>query len=533
MGVASSTRCATMWSLAVALSIVAVAHGARFARATKGDGFLKVPVGTVDRPPRKMKRDESPLVTVLENMDFFYATDFEFGTPGQVVTVLVDTGSSELWVNPDCAEAPTTFQQEECEGFGFYDPDKSETPPTGPFGRNEILYGDASDPSTHTSVNFQYYTDTITLGDAVIVNQTFGVVTSSEGQTQGIFGLAPDIETGFNGADEPYSLVLHSMAEQGVIASRSFSLDLRHAKDEQGAIIYGGLDRNKFIGKLQSMPIIRGQQGEHRLGVELDSMGLTVDGGSSGYQLEDEDRNVMLDSGTTITRMHWSAAQPILEALGAVDEEGYFYTTCDMREEAGSVDFGFGNKIVRVPFSDFILDMGDPFYCAIGLVVTVDQQILGDSVLRAGYFVFDWDNEAVHIAQAANCGDEDIVAIEASVPDVTGNCDDFDALFTGGPIPTATASESDSLPTGDYTTTYTVTSCPPFDLRGCELGMVTTQTLTGGGEMTATGSAGDENDGEQGNSDEDADDAAGKGLAFSGVLLATGLIVGSLISIAP
>lgn len=64
-----------MWSLAVALSIVAVAHGARFARATKGDGFLKVPVGTVDRPPRKMKRDESPLVTVLENMDFFYATD--------------------------------------------------------------------------------------------------------------------------------------------------------------------------------------------------------------------------------------------------------------------------------------------------------------------------------------------------------------------------------------------------------------------------------------------------------------------------
>ena len=469
-----------------------------------------------------------------------------------MVTVLVDTGSSELWVNPDCAGAPTTFQQEQCVDFGFYDPNKSETPPTGPFGRNEILYGDASDPSTHTSVNFRYYTDTITLGDAVILNQTFGVVTSSEGQTQGIFGLAPDMEKGFDGADEPYSLLLHSMAEQGVIASRSFSLDLRHAEDEQGAIIYGGMDRNKFIGRLQSMPIIRGQQGEHRLGVELDSMGLTVDDGSSGYQLEDEDRNVMLDSGTTITRMHWSAAQPIIKALGAFnDEEGYFYTTCNMRKAAGSVDFGFGNKTVRVPFSDFILDMGDPLYCAVGLVVTVDQQILGDSVLRAGYFVFDWDNEAVHIAQAANCGDEDIVAIEGSVPDVTGNCDDSDALFTGDPIvsariqvgipsavanflqPTATASESDGLPTGDYTTTYTVTSCPPFDQRGCELGMVATQIVTGGGEMTATGSASDENEGEQGNNDEDADDAAGRGLAFSGVLLAIGLLFGSLISIAP
>lgn len=320
-------------------------------------------------------------------------------------------------------------------GFGHYDPEKSETPPVGPFGSGEINYGDASDPTTHTSVNLEYYTDTIAFGDSVILNQTFGVVTTSEGQSQGIFGLAPDLTNGFDGADEPYSLVLHSMAEQGIIASRAFSLDLRHAEEQQGAIIYGGMDRNKFIGELQSMPVIRGSGGEYRLGVELDNMGLTLGGESSGYQLEDEDRNVMLDSGTTITRMHWPVAQPILEALRAVDDgEGYFYTTCDMREAAGSVDFGFGNKTVRVPFSDFIVDFGSSMYCAIGMVLTTDQQILGDTVLRAGYFVFDWDNEAVHIAQAANCGDEDIVAIEGSVPDVTGNCDESHALFTGGPL---------------------------------------------------------------------------------------------------
>lgn len=349
--------------------------------------------------------------------------------------MLVDTGSSELWINPDCASALSVFQEEQCEDFGHYDPDDSETPPVGPFGRGQINYGDASDPTTHTSVNLQYYIDTIAFGDAAIVNQTFGVVTSSDGQWQGIFGLAPDLKGGFDNADEPYSLVLHSMAEQGLIASRSFSLDLRHAEDQQGAIIYGGMDRNKFIGEFQSMPVIRGQEGEYRLGVELDNLGLTLGGESGSYQLEDDDRNIMLDSGTTITRMHWSAAQPILEALGAVDDgEGYFYTDCEMREAAGSVDFGFGNKTVRVPFSDFILEMGTSLYCAIGMVVTTDQQILGDSVLRAGYFVFDWDNEAVHIAQAANCGGEDIVAIEGSVPNVTGNCDESDALFTGGPI---------------------------------------------------------------------------------------------------
>lgn len=64
--------------------------------------------------------------------------------------------------------------------------------------------------------------------------------------------------------------------------------------------------------------------------------------------------------------------------------------------------------------------------------------------------------------------------------------------------------------------------------------MVTTQTVTGGGEMTATGSADDENDGEQGNNEGgEEEDAAGKGLALSAVLLAMGLLVGGTASVGP
>lgn len=307
----------------------------------------------------------------------------------------------------------------------------------GPLGRGEITYGDPTDPQTLTSVSIQYYRDTITLGDATIVNQTFGVATASEGQSQGIFGLAPDVERGFGG-DKPYSMVLHSMAEQGIIESRLFALDLRHAEAQTGALIYGGVDRSKFIGRLETLPVIRGQQGEFRLAVELDTMGLRLDK-LYAYELEGPDRNVMLDSGSTLTRMHYAAAAPILQALGVVDDgEGYYYVPCEARESGGSVSFGFAGKEVQVPFRDFILDSGGmSAYCAVGLVITEDQQILGDSVLRAGYFVFDWDNEAVHIAQAANCGDDDIVAVGSgsdALADVTGNCDEDDALFTGGPV---------------------------------------------------------------------------------------------------
>lgn len=42
----------------------------------------------------------------------------------QVVDVLIDTGSFELWVNPVCA---TSNVPEFCEAFGQYDPTKSST----------------------------------------------------------------------------------------------------------------------------------------------------------------------------------------------------------------------------------------------------------------------------------------------------------------------------------------------------------------------------------------------------------------------
>jgi len=499
--------------LGAGLALLLSSHGVsagRFPKAKRGNGFLSVPVGTVDRPAGAVaKRDGESILTVLDNMDFFYATEIEFGTPPQKVTVLVDTGSSELWINPDCSTAPSDDQANTCEDFGHYNPDDSETPPVGPFGENVINYGDPSDPSASTSVNLEYYADTIAIGDATIDNQTFGVVTESKGQSQGIFGLAPDMEAGFDG-DEPYSLVLNSMYEQGVISARVFALDLRHSEAETGAVIYGGIDRSKFIGKLERRPTIKGEQGEYRLGVELDTLGVTM-ASSSNYHLKGQDRNVMLDSGTTISRLHWAAAAPILEAIDAVNLDNYYYVPCHQREDSGSVDFGFGNKTVKVPFSDLILDAGDGTWCPVGIVITSGQQVLGDSVLRAGYFVFDWDNEAVHIAQAANCGGEDIVAVgedASALPDVTGNCDENDALFTGG-IVGPTETKSGSFPTSEYTTTYTIRSCPSFD-NACKTGVVTTQTFEGRRpEETERPDDGDSGADDSGSDD---DDNAGVGI---------------------
>ncbi|OLN96553.1 Candidapepsin-2 [Colletotrichum chlorophyti] len=437
-------------TVAAAAAVTSVT-GLSLPRATQGHGYISLPIKEVRTDLSTLTKREAVEV-VLKNREFYYSTDIEIGTPGQKVTVLLDTGSSELWVNPDCTTAPSASQARICTAGGSYNPRTSRTPPTGPSGTRKLNYGDPSDPTTHTSAEIAYYSDMITLGPGAEINQTFGVVTKSDGISTGIMGLAPDLRTGFV-RNQPYSLLINSLAEQGVIGSRVFSLDLRHSSADSGALIYGGIDKGKFIGELQSVPIVPGARGEPRLAADMVSIGMELSNSSAKlYNINTVDQNVMLDSGTTLTRLHPSLAGPILADLNAVsDGDGYWIADCSLRTppltnggKDSYITFKFGKKTIKVPFSDFILDLGpQDGQCYVGLVTTTDQQILGDSVLRAGYFVFDWDNEVIHMAQAATCGKEEIIAVgkgPGSVPSgIVGLCDGPAAKDGDEPEPSTSA----------------------------------------------------------------------------------------------
>lgn len=304
-----------------------------------------------------------------------------------------------------------------------------------------------------------YYADDLTVANGTIKSQILGVMTRGVENMHGIagiFGLAPDLEAGFE-EGKPYSLALNSMVDQGLISSRAFSLDLRHAESETGAVIYGGLDLARFTGKLASFPLKRGVGGEARLAVSLSTVGVTRSKKTS-YPVPSDSSAAILDSGTTLSRLHPRIARPILSDLGAsVDPDGFFLAPCSDRRTSTTVDFGFGEPgsdpgaTLRIRASDFILDTKHPSngeLCYVGLTTTAHQQILGDSVLRGGYFVFDWDNEEVHIAPAANCGSE-IVAIgegKDAVPGVEGKCVlDKDGRATQAPVSYSPARTAGSL----------------------------------------------------------------------------------------
>jgi hypothetical protein len=53
-----------------------------------------------------------------------------------------------------------------------------------------------------------------------------------------------------------YKNMVDQLASQGVTNTKAFSLALGSKDEQEGVIIFGGLDTSKFTGALQTQPII-------------------------------------------------------------------------------------------------------------------------------------------------------------------------------------------------------------------------------------------------------------------------------------
>ncbi|KAJ8121236.1 hypothetical protein O1611_g10152 [Lasiodiplodia mahajangana] len=385
--------------------------------------YVKLPVvhSTNRQVFAKVYEDKRAINTVplAKRSDVAYYAQLNIGTPAQSVYVQLDTGSFELWVNPDCTNLQATSDVRFCDAVGHYDPSSSSSATELPLTKT-LRYGIGS-------ADIQYVTDTISLAgtDASLQNVRFGVAFQTEDEFSGILGIGHGENVTIR-----YRNIIDELAAQGATQTKAFGLALGSKSEQEGAIIFGGLDTSKFTGTLQTQPIIPARDspdGVPRYWIDMQSLSITPPSGNT-KQYSNSSMAVFLDSGATLTLLPTALANSIAADFGAdaTDANGFYPVDCSFNNQSGTVNFEFTGVTVRVPYREIVREIQTSFgfQCYLGISPSDDFALLGDTMLRSAYAVFDQTNNAIHLAQYSNCGsDEKEITAQMDLGSVKGDCE--------------------------------------------------------------------------------------------------------------
>ncbi|KAI5290331.1 Vacuolar protease A [Ascosphaera aggregata] len=313
-----------------------------------------------------------------------YFSEISLGTPPQSFKVVLDTGSSNLWVpSSECGSIA-------CYLHTKYDSSSSSTyKPNG--SEFAIQYGSGSLKGFISQ-------DTLQIGDLKIKNQDFAEATSEPGlafafgRFDGIFGLGYDTIS-VNKIVPPF----YNMLNQGLLDEPVFAFYLGDANKEgdSSEATFGGIDKSHFKGDLIKLPVRRKAYWE----VELDSISL----GSESAELENT--GAILDTGTSLIALPSTLASLLNKEIGAKKSwNGQYTIECEKRDSLPDLTFTLTGYNFTISPYDYILEvqgscmssfMGMDFPEPVGPLV-----ILGDSFLRKWYSVYDLGNSAVGLAEA-------------------------------------------------------------------------------------------------------------------------------------
>lgn len=183
---------------------------------------------------------------------------------------------------------------------------------------------------------------------------------------------------------------MDELAAQNVTKVKAFSVALGSKDEQEGVLVFGGVDTSKFSGTLAKLPIIPAAQspdGVPRYWINMDNMSLTdANGNSKTY--ENSSLPVFLDSGATLTLLPEDLANSIAADFGAsgLNSDGFYPVDCGIADKQGSLDFEFDGVTVSVPYSELVRQSsGLPPTCVLGITPSSSFTLLGDTFLRSAY----------------------------------------------------------------------------------------------------------------------------------------------------
>jgi saccharopepsin len=216
-----------------------------------------------------------------------YFSEIEVGTPPQNFKVVLDTGSSNLWV-------PSS----ECGSIACYLHSKYDHSASSTYKKNgsefSIQYGSGS-------LSGYVSQDTVKIGDLKIKDQLFAEATSEPGlafafgRFDGILGLGYDTIS-VNKIPPPF----YEMINQGLLDEEVFAFYLSDtANGDESEAIFGGIDKSHYTGDITYIPLRRKAYWE----VDLDAITF------GDATAEIDNTGVILDTGTSLIALPSTMAE--------------------------------------------------------------------------------------------------------------------------------------------------------------------------------------------------------------------------------
>ncbi|KAI1768433.1 Asp-domain-containing protein [Hypoxylon sp. FL1150] len=327
--------------------------------------------------------DKDHPVPISNFMNAQYFSEMSIGTPPQDFKVILDTGSSNLWV-------PSSS----CGSIACYLHSKYDSSSSSTYKKNgtefEIRYGSGS-------LSGFVSQDTVTIGDLTVKNQDFAEATSEPGlafafgRFDGILGLGFD-RLSVNGIVPPfYQMVNQKLIDDAVFA---FYLSGENGGDDS-EVVFGGIDKDHYTGKITEIPLRRKAYWE----VDFDSISF----GDETAELENT--GVILDTGTSLIALPTDLAELLNKEMGAKKSyNGQYTVECSVRDSLPDVTFKLAGHDFAIGPYDYILEvqgscistfMGMDFPAPVGPLA-----ILGDAFLRKWYSIYDLGKGTVGLAKA-------------------------------------------------------------------------------------------------------------------------------------
>jgi saccharopepsin len=323
-------------------------------------------------------------VPVTNFLNAQYFSDISLGTPPQDFKVVLDTGSSNLWV-----------PSQDCNSIACYLHSKYDHSSSSTYKKNgssfEIRYGSGS-------LSGYVSQDVFRIGDLTVKHQDFAEATSEPGlafafgRFDGIMGLGYDTIS-VNKIVPP----VYNMLDQGLLDEPVFAFYLGDTNngDAESEATFGGINKDHYEGKLTKLPLRRKAYWE----VDLDAITF----GDNTAELENT--GAILDTGTSLIALPSTLAELLNKEIGAKKSfNGQYTVDCDKRAGLPDLTFTLTGHNFTISSFDYILEvqgscisafMGMDFPEPVGPLV-----ILGDAFLRQWYSVYDIGTSSVGLAKS-------------------------------------------------------------------------------------------------------------------------------------